>query len=327
MGENSSQQVRRYRRSSSRVEVQVPVSDDTLGIGDLAALTGVPVRTIRYYCDEGIIASVRTAGGHRRFDSVAVERLGMVRRLRGLGLGLAAIARVLAGERSVAEAVAEERAALDVRLAELAWRRAALRAVEEAGPAERAARLESLAAVEDGAAARDALAAFWRRQMVAPPPSDELAGAFVDMAVPAPPADPAVPQVVAYAELVALVADPSLTRLLRGRALENVKVIHDEDELMYGVGEACALAEPLVVAGEAPRPGPELDRYVAVHAAVRGVRDTPGFRRELLANVEPDRDPRFRRYWRLVSEVSGEKATIGSTHLWLADALERDLTA
>ncbi|TDC87660.1 MerR family transcriptional regulator [Nonomuraea deserti] len=302
------------------------MSNDTFGIGDLAALTGVPVRTIRFYCDEGIIASVRSAGGHRRFDSTAVERLGMVRRLRGLGLGLAAIARVLAGERSVAEAAAEERAALDVQLAGLAWRRAALRAVEEAGPAERAKRLDLLAAVEHGAAARDELVAFWRRQMVAPI-SDEMFAAFVAMAVPVPPVDPTPPQVVAYAELVTLAADRSLTRLLRARALENVRVIHDEDELMYGVGEACALVEPLVIAGEAPRPGPELDRFVAAHATVRGVGDTPGFRRELLANVAPDRDPRFRRYWRLVSEVSGEKSTLGSTHLWLADALERALTA
>ncbi|MEO3887746.1 MerR family transcriptional regulator [Nonomuraea sp. B5E05] len=302
------------------------VSNDTLGIGDLAALTGVPVRTIRFYCDEGIIESVRSAGGHRRFDGAAVERLGMVRRLRGLGLGLAAIARVLAGERSVAEAVAEERAVLDVQLAGLAWRRAALRAVEEAGPAERPARLDLLAAAEQGTAARDELVGFWRRQMVAPI-ADEMFASFVAMAVPDPPAHPTPPQVVAYAELVTLVADRSLTRLLRARALENVKAIHDEDELMYGLGEACALVEPLVIAGEAPRPGPELDRFVAVHATVRGVGDTPDFRRELLANVAPDRDPRFRRYWRLVSEVSGEKATLGSTHLWLADALEHALTA
>ncbi|MGW0203848.1 MerR family transcriptional regulator, partial [Nonomuraea sp. NPDC003201] len=106
----------------------MPLREETLGIGDLAALTGVPVRTIRFYCDEGIIESVRSAGGHRRFEPAAVERLGLVRRLRGLGLGLTAITGVLNGERSMAEAVAAERAALDVQLADLAWRRACLRA-------------------------------------------------------------------------------------------------------------------------------------------------------------------------------------------------------
>ncbi|MFB4274219.1 MerR family transcriptional regulator [Nonomuraea sp. MTCD27] len=303
----------------------MPLRDETLGIGDLARLTGVPVRTIRFYCDEGIIASVRSAGGHRRFDRAAVERLGLVRRLRGLDLGLAAIARVLAGECTVADAVSAERAALDVQLANLAWRRASLRAIEEAGPAERAARLELLAAVERGPAAHDVLVEFWRRQLVSPV-SGELFASFVAMAAPAPPPEPTPTQVVAYAELVVLAGDRALTRSLLDRARANMRVIRDEDELMSGVGEAVMLAEPLVIAGAAPREGPELDRFVAAHATVRGSGDTPEFRRELLATVELDRDPRVVRYWRLVGEVSGEKATIGATLTWLTDSLERSVT-
>ncbi|WP_127932796.1 MerR family transcriptional regulator [Nonomuraea polychroma] len=298
--------------------------DDTLGIGDLARLTGVPVRTIRFYCDEGIIDTVRSTGGHRRFDQAAVDRLGLVRRLRGLGLGLVSIRRVLDGERSVGEVVAAERAVIDVQLADLAWRRASLRAVEEAGPAERAARLELLAAVERGPAARDAVIRFWRRAMLAPI-SEGMFTAFVTMAVPQPPVDPTPAQVVAYAELVALASDRSLTRALLERARVNIELISDEEALMFGVGEACALAEPLVVAGKAPREGPELERFVAAHASVRRSGDTPEFRSRLLTDLSHEREPRMRRYWRLVTEVSGEVATLGSTHLWLTDSLERSV--
>ncbi|MEV1175676.1 hypothetical protein [Nonomuraea sp. NPDC049784] len=102
-------------------------------------------------------------------------------------------------------------------------------------------------------------------------------------------------------------------------------VIADENELMFGIAEACAMVGPLVRAGDPPRVGPELDRFVAAHASVRGRGDTPEFRRELLANVAPDRDPRMRRYWRLVGEVSGEAVTLGTTHLWLTDSLERSI--
>ncbi|MEV4068249.1 MerR family transcriptional regulator [Nonomuraea fuscirosea] len=298
--------------------------DETLGIGDLARLTGVPVRTIRFYCDEGIIASVRSTGGHRRFDRTAVERLGLVKRLRGLGLGLTAICHVLAGERSVGEAVAAERAALDLRLAELAWRRARLRAVEEADPADRAARLALLAGVADAAAAREALLRFWRWQMVSPVSEATLAP-FLAMAAPPPPPDPTPPQVIAYAELVALAGDRSLTGDLRARAVAHAREIGSEDDLMHGVGEAITLASPLVLAGEPPRPGPELDRFVHAHATVRGRTDTPAFRRRLLTIVEPDRDPRVRRYWQLVGEVSGEQATIGALLGWLTDSLERSV--
>ncbi|MGK5732996.1 MerR family transcriptional regulator [Streptomyces sp. URMC 124] len=300
----------------------MPLREQTLGIGDLARLTGVPVRTVRFYCDEGIVGSVRSAGGHRRFDRAAVEQLRLVRRLRGLGLGLPSIRRVLAGERSLAEAVAAERAALDVRFADLAWRRASLRAVEEAGPADRAARLELLAAVEGGGAAHDALAGFWRRTMVVPV-SEAMLTAFVTMAVPEPPTDPTPAQVVAFAELVALAGDRELTSLLLAMARANAELVADEAELLNGISEACALAAPRVRAGEPPRGGPELDRFVAAHAAARGGRDTPRFRGRLLAYVAADRDPRMRAYWRLAAEAGGDPASLGASHLWLTDSLER----
>ncbi|MEV6074738.1 MerR family transcriptional regulator [Streptomyces sp. NPDC052069] len=304
----------------------MPLLDETFGIGDLARLTGVPVRTVRFYCDEGIIDSVRSTGGHRRFDRAAVERLGLVRRLRRLGLGLPSIRQVLAGERSVAEVVAAERAALDVQAAGLAWRRASLRAVEEAGPADRAARLELLAAVDNGAAARDALIGFWRRATAAPV-SEAMLTAFVTMAVPEPPTDPTPSQVVAFAELYALAGDRALTRGLLAMARDNAELVADQDELMSGISEACALAGPMVRAGEPPRVGHALDRFVAAHAAVRGGRDTPRFRCGLLAHVAADRVPRMRRYWRLVAEAGGSPVTLGTSHLWLTDSLERSVRA
>jgi DNA-binding transcriptional MerR regulator len=295
-----------------------------LGIGDLAALTGVPVRTIRFYCDEGLLDSRRSAGGHRRFASSAVERLDLVRRLRGLGLGLPAIAAVLSGERSIAEVVAAERAALDVELAALAWRRASLAAVEVAAPAERAARLQLLAAAQDRQAARDALVSFWRTLVIAPLPA-EFFDMFLEVSVPLPPVDPTPHQVVAYAEMVALAGDRTLMRRMQARARVNMERITDEAELLTGIGAACKLAHPLLLAGRRPEPGEALDRFVAAYATGQRSRDTPRFRRELLTTATVDRDPRLRRYWRLVGEVTGEPVTVGLAQAWLVDALERSV--
>ena len=294
----------------------------SLGIGELARLAGVPVRTVRFYCDEGLLEPVRSAGGHRRFDRSAVERLRLVRRLRGLGMGLSAIAGVLDGRRSLAEAAEAERAALDVELAALAWRRASLRAIAEAGPAERAARLELLSTVTDGAAAHSALIAFWRGVAVAPLP-DDVVDALLDMLVPTPPSDPAPGHVVAYAELVALTADRSLTRRMRERATAQLAVIRDEVGMLVGVGEACEMAERSVRAGDRPGPGPALDAFVAAHAAARARRDTPAFRRELNLDVEVHRDRRLMRYWRLAGEVTGSELVPNAGHTWLLTALQR----
>jgi DNA-binding transcriptional MerR regulator len=295
-----------------------------LGIGDLAALTGVPVRTVRFYCDEGLLDSCRSAGGHRRFAPAAVERLDLVRRLRGLGLGLPAIARVLSGERSIAEVVAAERAALDVEVAALAWRRASLAAVEAAGPADRAARLALVAAVQDRQAAREALVAFWRRLYIAQL-SPDFFDMFLEVSVPSPPADPTPRQVVAYAEMVMLAGDRTLLHRLQARARVNVELISDEGDLLTGIGEACELARPSLLAGRQPAPGAALDRFVAAYATTQQRRDTRAFRRELLTTATVDRDPRLRRYWGLAAEVTGEPVTVGLAQAWLVDALERSV--
>ncbi|MBM7775014.1 DNA-binding transcriptional MerR regulator [Actinokineospora baliensis] len=302
------------------------MTGDTLGIGDLARRTGVPVRTIRFYCDEGLLTPLRSAGGHRRFDPSATDRLDLVRRLRALGLGLSAITSVLTGDRSVGEAVAAERAALDVELSALAWRRAALRAVEHATPADRAARLDLLAAAHDGRAAHGVLTAFWRARFPAPVPADTL-DMFLEASAPPPPPDPSPDQVVAYAELVALVSDPHLAAALVASAHTNRRVITDEAALQEGVGAACAAARARVAAGQPPGSSPELDLFIATHAAVRHRLDTPEFRRELLADVAVDRDPRMRRYWSGVRVVTAEPVSLGESHTWLLDSLAQSLEA
>ena len=42
-------------------------------IGALARLGGVSVKTVRHYSDQGLLASRRTAAGHRRYSANAFE--------------------------------------------------------------------------------------------------------------------------------------------------------------------------------------------------------------------------------------------------------------
>ncbi|MFD9483007.1 MerR family transcriptional regulator [Streptomyces sp. NPDC059991] len=297
--------------------------EDTLSIGELSQRTGVPVRTIRFYCDEGLLEPVRSAGGHRRFRAEVVQRLTLLRRLRALGLGLAAIDTVLSGRRSVAEAAAQERAKTDAELTALAWRRASLRAVEQAAPAERAPRLELLAAVADGGAARHTLEAFWSR-LVLPSLPEDGAAMVIAVSVPELPGDPAPEQVVAYATLVAIVQDERLRQQFWARTRTGGEFVAYQNALLEGgVGEACELARPLVRAGRQPGPGPLLDRFVEAHAATQGTRDSLAFRRTLARTGAVDRSPSLHRYWELVGDIMGEDVTTGEAHSWLLDSLHR----
>jgi MerR family copper efflux transcriptional regulator len=65
-------------------------------IGELAARTGVRVRTIRFYEQAGLLpAPERTPGGQRDYDEDAVSRLRFARAAQALGLSLAQIAEIL----------------------------------------------------------------------------------------------------------------------------------------------------------------------------------------------------------------------------------------
>ncbi|MFD8101712.1 hypothetical protein ACFV24_19395, partial [Nocardia fluminea] len=174
----------------------------------------------------------------------------------------------------------------------------------------------------DPRAAHDMLVTFWRRRL-APLPTAAIDG-FLDMNVPEPAPDAHPEHLIAYAELVAAVSNPGLATamddIIRHRGTPGIR---DERRLLFDVADACVAVTPLVVAGHSPRPGPELDRYVEVHASARDRRDTPSFRRRLLADAAGSR---VRRYWHLTTTLTGEVATTGTTQLWLFDALTVSMT-
>src|SRR6266508_2008546 len=69
---------------------------NTRRIGELAAATGLTVRTLHYYEEIGLlIPSGRTNAGHRLYDDTDVARLYRICLLRRLGLPLVEISRAL----------------------------------------------------------------------------------------------------------------------------------------------------------------------------------------------------------------------------------------
>jgi MerR family transcriptional regulator, redox-sensitive transcriptional activator SoxR len=68
-----------------------------LSIGDLAARSGLAVSAIRFYETHGIVAPLRNAGGHRRYDRADLRRLSFALIAQRLGFSLAQIAATLAG--------------------------------------------------------------------------------------------------------------------------------------------------------------------------------------------------------------------------------------
>lgn len=78
-------------------------------IGALAKATGVSVRMLRYYEQEGLLHPPRTPSGYRRYGVEDVQRVEGIVLLNGAGLPLAAIRSLLAcvppGQKTPCEAL------------------------------------------------------------------------------------------------------------------------------------------------------------------------------------------------------------------------------
>lgn len=68
-----------------------------LKIGEVASLSGLPIKTIRYYDDIGLLAPTveRSDSRYRLFEPAVLSRLAFVKRAQSLGLSLGEIQQIL----------------------------------------------------------------------------------------------------------------------------------------------------------------------------------------------------------------------------------------
>lgn len=69
---------------------------EKLRIGEVAALTGVSAKTLRFYEERGMLpAAARSSNGYRDYGPGTVARIDFIRRARNAGLSLARISEIL----------------------------------------------------------------------------------------------------------------------------------------------------------------------------------------------------------------------------------------
>jgi DNA-binding transcriptional MerR regulator len=94
-------------------------------IGDLSAKTGVSVRALRYYGEQGLLHPERSSSGQRHYAGPAVERVRLIQNLYSAGLTSRTIADLLPcvdAKVSTPESrarLAAERERIDAQIAEL----------------------------------------------------------------------------------------------------------------------------------------------------------------------------------------------------------------
>jgi DNA-binding transcriptional MerR regulator len=76
-------------------------------IGELAARTGVSVRSLRYYEEQRLLVSTRSAGGQRHYTENSVERVAFIQRMYAAGLSSSTILELLPCTETPSEATAD----------------------------------------------------------------------------------------------------------------------------------------------------------------------------------------------------------------------------
>jgi DNA-binding transcriptional MerR regulator len=286
-------------------------------IGDLARRTGLPVRTIRFYSDAGIVAPAgRSPAGHRRYDAGAVARLDLVRTLRELDVDLPTIRKVLDRELSLPAVAAAHAEALDVQIRVLRLRRAVLiTAARHDSTPEEMDLMHKLARLSQDDRERligDFLDAVFGGPDGPDGPDAEPSFAGIRRSMtPELPDDPRAEQVQAWAELAELSQDPDFRASMRRMAADEVAE--------RGRGSAASLRPGLVavvrdqaspalaarVEPDSPQASPVVAALTAHYAQLLGRPDDAGLRRQLRARLQSVNDPRRERYLTLLSVING----------------------
>ncbi|MEV5710924.1 MerR family transcriptional regulator [Actinoallomurus sp. NPDC052274] len=302
-------------------------------IGEMARLSGLPVATIRYYSDQGLVPPVaRSPGGYRLYDDEALARLELVRTLRDLGVGLATVARVLSGAQSLAQVADRQAAALEARIQELRVRQAVLRHAASHGtdPATvtRAHRLAALAAGQRRRTVADLIGEATRGLDM-----DPGFAARLRSMVPDPPDDPAPAQLEAWVELAYLVSDPDFRAAVRAaferHATDRASGADRGDPASWRRAERAVLDLAGAALAEGVPPGCARARavvaeLVAVFADAHGRDDDAEFRRWLAERVRVGADARVSRYLALLAVVDGRPTGPDPVPVarWFLSALE-----
>ena len=278
-------------------------------IGDLARRTGLSVKTIRFYSDQGLVEPAhRNRAGHRLYDDDAAARLELVQTLRDLGISLAVVRRLLSREVSLPDVAATHAQALGVHIRVLQRRRAVLTAIAHGRPApEEIGLMHELARLSQDERRR-LVAGFLDACFTDTGLTTELP-AVVRSMTPELSDDPTSEQSQAWLELARMTQDDGFRALLRrlaeghlaerppgttGPRRDVAAIVHEQvtPALDAGVEPTSPRADPIVV------------DLACRYALLAGRPDTTELRARLLSRLRIINDPRRAEYLRLLAQLN-----------------------
>lgn len=299
------------------------MTDRTYTIGEASRLSGVSVRRLRFYADEGLLPpSARTESGYRIFTDADLVKLDLISALREAGLGLEAIRRVLSRRLTLRDALALRLTQLEAHIASQRRIAAALRAAmrSEQPTNDDLRRLWAVTNLSH-ADRRAKIARFYDEAAKSAhdnPHYEQWKQRAVDASVPSLPDDPTPEQIDAWIELESIITDQTFIAKMK----KNVERIWTDgfDPGPYQKASDAIVARVRKAIDDGFTAGSDVGRVIAqdwfrdsARAMNRAADDE--FKQWMLKSYQDD-DPRAQRYWELVAILKGQSPGHSPNREW-----------
>ncbi len=280
-------------------------------IGQVARLSGVSVRKLRFYADEGLLPPAgRTGSGYRVFSDEDLVRIELIRALRDAGVSLSSIRSVLAERSSIRDVLELRLREIDIQIAAQRRLASALRlALRSTQPTNDDLRRVWTMANLSTTERRAVLERFFDKVSDDPRIPAKWKGWMLEMSDLDLPEEPTGEQIDAWVELQRLMSDEAFIESLRENAKDtNMRGLDMaiwqsvQDSLLAKAKDAVARKEsPTSPVGMAVG-----EEFLAGWARATGTEPDAAYieqmRRRYLIHK-----PRMSKYWDLIETLGGLK--------------------
>jgi DNA-binding transcriptional MerR regulator len=300
-----------------------------LTIGELSRRTGVSVKTLRFYSDEGLLPpSGRSRSGYRLYTEEHVLRIDLIRTLREAGTGLQDIARVLRRDMTLEEVLELRLGAVEAHITALQRVASALRLAIRSGATEEHLRRITMVTRTSNEDRRRVIAAFYEKVVEGLPVDRQWTEGMIDASAASLPDTPTPEQLAAWMELEGILQDPTFVACKRVNAadawapsFDTGAFVDAQHVALIAVGQARARG----VAPSSEEAAAIVERFTGAMTEATTQEDRAAMRTHMRVKY----DPRGARYWELVAIMKGDPPPIGRFEdwWWLGEAMRQHLGA
>ncbi|GHO88626.1 MerR family transcriptional regulator [Dictyobacter formicarum] len=288
-------------------------------IGAVAKLTGVPIKTIRYYTDIGLLpATDRTEARFRLYSTAAIWQLQLIRVLRQLEFSLEEIRAIIGGNLSVDTAIDWQLEAVAQHINRLQRVQEVLQQAKEGSqqPEQSIHTLYELGlALSENVADRSHFVTAKLHALVEQANlPDEWRRQLLDHFTWQSPESLTTQQIAAWTEVVRILNDPAFSEealRFNSPALHQASRQIDIDEYNQQALKLIQQAQSAALRGE-PLESKEVQAllwdWIRFVAASTQQAITPAFVQDLSAKFSASRNDLMQRFWTLMAALSGREA-------------------